>query len=74
MRRTTKPSRGACPRTVLVSATLDKNVFLQAVFEPVQGYLAHVKHPLRRTLQQPYAQGPMVILGWWVSLMSEVPL
>ena len=39
-----------------------------------QGYLAHQKTPRRRTLQQPYAQGPMVILAGWVFLMSEVPL
>ena len=30
-------------------------------------------HP-RRTLQWPYASGPMVILGGWVFLMSEVSL
>ena len=38
------------------------------------GYLAHKKHPPRRTLQKPYAQGPMVILWGWVFLMSEEPL
>ena len=31
----------------------------------VQGYLAHKKPPSRRTLQQAFAQGPMVILGGW---------
>ena len=40
----------------------------------VQGYLARKKHPPRRTLQQPYAYGPMVIPGGWVFLMSKVPL
>ena len=42
----------------------------------VQGYLAHEKHPSRRTLHQPYAKGPMVVLGLggWVLLMREVPL
>ena len=30
--------------------------------------------PPGRTLQWPYAWGPMVILGGWVFLMSEVPL
>ena len=29
----------------------------------VLGYLAHQKHPPRRTLQWPYAQGPTVIQG-----------
>ena len=38
------------------------------------GYIAHKKHPSRRTLQHPYAEGPMVILWGWVFLMSEVPL
>ena len=41
---------------------------------PLQGYLAPEKQPPRRTLQKPYAYGPMVILGGWVFLMSEVPL
>jgi len=27
-----------------------------------------------RTLQQPYAEGPMVIIGWWVFRVCEVPL
>jgi hypothetical protein len=30
--------------------------------------------PPRRTLQEPYAQEPMVILWGWMFLMSEVPL
>ena len=42
--------------------------------EVVQGYLAHKKQPPRRTLQYPYAQGPMVVLEGWVFLVSEVPL
>ena len=29
----------------------------------IQGYLAHKKQPPLRTLQQDYAQGPMVVLG-----------
>ena len=29
----------------------------------VQGYLAHKKHPLHRTIQRDYFQGPMVVLG-----------
>ena len=37
----------------------------------VQGNLTHDKQQPHRTLQQPYAQGPMVILGWWVFFMSE---
>ena len=40
---------------------------------PMKEYLAHKKHLSRRTLKQPYAQGPLMILGWWVFLMSEVP-
>ena len=40
----------------------------------VQGYLVHETPPPRRTLQWPYAQGPVVVLGRWVFLMSEVPL
>ena len=30
--------------------------------------------PPRRTLKRPYAQGPMVVLGGWVFLVSQVPL
>ena len=33
----------------------------------MQGYLAHKKQPPRRTLQKPYVQGPMVVLGVGVS-------
>ena len=40
----------------------------------VQGYLARKKQPPRGSLQQPYASGPMTILGGWVLLMSEVLL
>ena len=40
----------------------------------LQGYLAHETPPPRRTLQNPDAQGPMVILGGWGFLMREVPL
>ena len=29
----------------------------------VQGYLAHKKHPLPRTLQWDYTLGPLVVLG-----------
>ena len=32
------------------------------------------KRPPPRTLQKPYAQGPMVVLGGLSFLMSEVPL
>jgi hypothetical protein len=39
----------------------------------LHGYLAHENPPFRKTSQQPYAQGPVVILGGWVLLMSEVP-
>ena len=38
----------------------------------MQGYLAQKKPPPRRTLQWPYAQGPMVVLGGWVFLVSEL--
>jgi len=31
--------------------------------EALQGYLAHKKTPPPRTLQEPYAWGPMVVLG-----------
>ena len=37
-------------------------------------HLAHTKFPPNRTLQQPYAWGPMLILWEWVFLMGEVPL
>ena len=40
----------------------------------IQGYLAHKKHSLRRSLQWPCAHGHRVILGGWVFPMSEVPL
>ena len=30
-----------------------------------QGYLAHTQTPLPRTLQEPCAWGPMVVLGGW---------
>ena len=39
----------------------------------VQRYLAHMKHPSRRTLQQPYASEPLVILGAWVFLRARCP-
>ena len=40
------------------------------------GVFLRARYPCmaRRTLQQPYASGPMVILWGWVFLMSEVPL
>jgi hypothetical protein len=37
-------------------------------------YLTHKKRHPARTLQWPYAQGPMAILGGWLFLMSEAPL
>ena len=40
----------------------------------LKGYLTDEKHSPRRTLQLPYGQGPLVILGGWVFLTSEVPL
>ena len=40
----------------------------------IQGYLAHKKHPPRRTLQERYASKPMMTLWGWVFLTSEVPL
>ena len=40
----------------------------------VQVYLAHKKLPPPRTLQQDYAQGPMVVIRGGRFLMSEVPL
>ena len=39
----------------------------------VQGYLNHKKHPPPRTLQKPYASGPMMILGGWVFPVNEIP-
>ena len=38
------------------------------------GNLARKKHSPRRTLQQHYAHGHLVILGRWVFVMREVPL
>ena len=40
----------------------------------LRGYLAHKKHPPRRTLQERYATKPMMTLWGWVFLTSEVPL
>ena len=41
----------------------------------LQRYLAHNKHPLPRTLQKDFTQGPLVVLGGGgVFLISEVPL
>ena len=40
----------------------------------VQGYLTDKKMHPPRTLQEDYAQGPVVILGWLAFLMNEVPL
>ena len=40
----------------------------------IQGYLAHKKLLPPGTIQQDYAQGPTVVLGGGVFLMSEVPL
>ena len=40
----------------------------------MQGYLAHMKQCPHRTLQYPFAEGPMEILGGRVFLMSEVPM
>ena len=35
----------------------------------LKGYLAHKKHPSRRTLQQPYASGPrLIVWGWAISI------
>ena len=36
---------------------------MNALCDCVQGYLAHKKQPLPRTLQYPHAQGPMVVQG-----------
>ena len=43
------------------------------VLQRLQGYLAHEKHPPRRTLQEDYALSPMVVLGRWVFLMRGTP-
>ena len=40
----------------------------------VQWYLAHKKQPPPRDPTVALCQGPMVFLGGWVFLMSEVPL
>ena len=40
----------------------------------VQGYLAHKKTQPSRTLLWDYAWGPLVALGGWRFLISEVPL
>jgi len=40
----------------------------------IPGYLAHKNPDRGRTLQWPYAWINMMILGWWVFLMSKVPL
>ena len=44
------------------------------VMTALQGYLAHNNPPPLKTPQWPYAEGPVVILGGWVFLRSEVPL
>ena len=43
-------------------------------FPRVPGNLADKKTPPPRTLQQAYAQGPVVVLGGGRFLISEVPL
>ena len=40
----------------------------------LQGYLAHHQLPPLRTLRYDYAEGPMVVLGGALFLMSEVSL
>jgi hypothetical protein len=40
----------------------------------MQGFFAHKKASPPRTLQQAYAQGPMVVLGGGAFLMSKLPL
>jgi hypothetical protein len=40
----------------------------------LQGYLAHKKVPPLMTLRKDYAWGPVMVLGRWCLLMSEVPL
>ena len=47
---------------------------VQGVGCRVQGVGARAKMPSPRTLQQAYAQGHMVVLGWGRFLTSEVPL
>jgi len=46
----------------------------EAFAAPPQGYLGHKNQHSPRTLQQDYAQGPMVALGEGLFLMSEVVL
>ena len=43
------------------------------LFRRLQGYLAHKNLPPPRTLKQDYTQGPIVVLGVGMLLMSEVP-
>ena len=53
------------------------NILFQGELAPLnrlQGYLAHKKQPPPRTLQEDNVEGPLVVLGGWVFLMSEVPL
>ena len=38
-----------------------------------QGYIAHKKQQLPRTLHYDYAYGPMVVIGVWLFILSEVP-
>jgi len=40
----------------------------------LQGFLAHKKQRLTRTLHKDHAQRPLVVLGEGLFLMSEVPL
>jgi hypothetical protein len=40
----------------------------------LQGYLAHKKMPLTRTLQEAYAYDPMEVLGVECFVMSEITL
>jgi len=47
---------------------------IYGTMEVVQGYLARRKTPLHKTLQLPYAWGPMVFPGDVRYLVSEVPL
>ena len=46
----------------------------QSSKKQAQRYLAHKKPTPLRTPQYDYAQGPMMVLGWWCFPMSEVPL
>ena len=57
-----------------ITTLSDLVAFLAAVRAPIQGYLAYKKPPPRRTLQQEYARGPMVVLQGGLFFMSEVPL